>query len=43
MARERYTTNEKYRRAAAFELEASEAAADKMKREAQGIIYLWCY
>lgn len=31
-------TNEKYRRAAAFELEASEAAADKMKREAQGII-----
>ncbi|HGY0940904.1 TPA: phage major capsid protein [Vibrio cholerae] len=31
-------TNEKYRRAAAFELEASEAAADKLQREAQGII-----
>ncbi|MFA0194471.1 phage major capsid protein [Vibrio artabrorum] len=31
-------TNEKYRQAAAFELEASEAAADRMKREAQGII-----
>lgn len=30
--------NERYRREAAFELEASEAAADKMKREAQGII-----
>lgn len=31
-------TNEKYREAAAFEIEASEAASEKMKREAQGII-----
>ncbi len=30
--------NEKYRRDAAFELEASETAADHLKREAQGII-----
>ncbi|MEZ9525715.1 phage major capsid protein [Enterovibrio norvegicus] len=31
-------TNEKYRAAAAFELEASEAAEGKLNREAQGII-----